>query len=150
MIKIERADVLSQDIMSKADCICFTSNGVIKANGQLVMGAGVALAFARKFPWLPVEAGNAIKEFGNRVNVFWDKVSGTNIVSFPTKHHWRNPSDLNLIAQSAEDLMGLTKDNGWERIYLPFPGVGYGGLKKEDVMSVLESVFDHRITICYI
>lgn len=53
-------DIFGQD---DADVVCVTTNGVVKANGDLVMGQGtptaqhLAAQFARRFPWLPTKLG---------------------------------------------------------------------------------------------
>jgi hypothetical protein len=138
------ANILSPTILSQADAICFTSNGVIKANRELVMGAGVAKAFADRWPWLPRTAGTAVSQGGNRVHIFENKPT---ILSFPTKNHWRNPSDIELIKTSAMQLMGYVEINKWERVYLPYPGIGKGGLSRHFVQSQLEPLMDDRITL---
>ena len=44
-------DILNEGIITDLgyDAICVTTNGVVKRNGELVMGAGVAKQFANKF-----------------------------------------------------------------------------------------------------
>ena len=37
------------DYIGKVDAICITTNGTIKSNGELVMGAGVAKEFYDKY-----------------------------------------------------------------------------------------------------
>ena len=37
-----RADILSNDVLSVANAICVTTNGVVKRNGRLTMGKGTA------------------------------------------------------------------------------------------------------------
>ena len=48
-MKEQKANILSNEIFTIADAICFTSNGILKSNGSLVMGAGVAKAFRDHF-----------------------------------------------------------------------------------------------------
>lgn len=38
------------DYIGKSDIVCVTTNGIVKSNGELVMGAGCALAFKKQFP----------------------------------------------------------------------------------------------------
>jgi hypothetical protein len=142
-----------------ADAICFTSNGIVKANGELVMGAGIAKAFRDRFPMLAKEAGMTVKKHGNHVHAFWaldekdanPLFSSERIVfSFPTKHHFKDPSDVELIERSAKELVtfvnGLTL-SPLNKIYLPRPGIGLGGLKWEDVKKVIEPILDDRFYI---
>ena len=128
------------------DAICFTSNGVVKANGELVMGGGVAKAFYNKQPGLAKEFGFKVKAYGNHVH--WTGVEWKQwVVSFPTKNHWKNPSSLKLIAQSAKELVELTNEKGWKKVYLPYPGIGLGGLNKEDVRKVISPILDDRFIV---
>jgi hypothetical protein len=44
--------------------IVVTTNGIIKSNGDAVMGAGIALEAARKFPDLPRQLGDRLRVIG--------------------------------------------------------------------------------------
>ncbi|MCZ2224447.1 MAG: hypothetical protein LC122_12560 [Chitinophagales bacterium] len=39
------------DFVNIADAICITTNGIVKSNQEAVMGAGIALQAAEKFPF---------------------------------------------------------------------------------------------------
>ena len=143
-MKEQTINILDPRVLQKADAICFTSNGVTKANGALVMGAGVAKAFRDTFPLLDVAAGYAVRTHGNRCQVVRD--SKPAIVAFPTKHHWKDPSSLELIRDSAEQLMRLIEDRGWRMVALPRPGCRNGGLEWTQVKPFL-SVLDDRVVI---
>jgi hypothetical protein len=145
-----------------ANAICFTSNGIVKSNGELVMGAGIAKAFKERWPWLPKRGGDHIKRFGNCIGVlgyvqksdtiycFGDipEEDKTYILNFPTKHHWKNPSSLKLIENSAEGLVFSVNFNKWNKIYLPRPGCGLGGLSWEkDVKPVIAPLLDDRFIV---
>lgn len=145
-----KINVLSDEAISQSDAICFTSNGVVKKNSHLVMGAGVAKAFANKYPWLPFKAGEAVKKYGNRVNSFLEPSSKKYILSFPTKYHWKDNSDINLIRKSAIELMEYVEINNWQRVYLPYPGVGCGKLNSHEVSNALNDILDVRVILCYL
>lgn len=139
---------------SQAQAICVTTNGVVKANGEAVMGRGIALQAARLYPPLPRYLAECIKSKGNRVFYFplsSDTVPGEPaIITFPTKHHWRQPSDMSLIRSSAEQLLDVVESYRLTRVALPFPGCSNGGLRIVDVVNeVLKPVFgaDPRIII---
>lgn len=150
----ERINILSDKAMRNADAICFTSNGVIKKNNELVMGAGIAKAFKNKFEDLPQIAGILVKLNGNicqKIDKHIDMIIGqVNIVSFPTKHHWRDKSDINLIKKSAKELMALIEENNWKMIYLTRPGCGMGGLSWKEVKLAIENILDDRVVIAYL
>ena len=85
----------------KGHWLCVTTNGVVNAQGLLVMGKGVALEAAERFPGLRANWGELVIALGNRPFAY----PPGRLISFPTKHHWKNPSDLELIRKSAEGLM---------------------------------------------
>lgn len=171
-MKILHVNILSEEILKSADAICFTSNGIIKKNGELVMGAGVAKAFKNNWPELPQIFGYKVRagcgcclSNGNRVHITYPNSSYTKklrgpkapdaIISFPTKHHWRDKSDLNLIKKSAEQLVEKTNSREdpykWKKIFLPAPGCSNGGLDFEkEVRPVLEPILDDRFTITFL
>ena len=138
---------------SDADAICFTSNGVVKANGELVMGAGIAKAFRDKWPALAKRAGHCVKNAGNRVHWLITAPVGIgnkhiSIVSFPTKHDYKHQSDLRLISSSAEQLVSLTNIYKWNKVYLTRPGCGLGGLDwRTQVRPLLTPILDDRFII---
>jgi hypothetical protein len=57
---------------------------------------------------------------------------------------WMANSDLRLIEQSAEELLGLTQAFEFESILIPRPGCGAGGLNWDDVRPVLNDTLDDR------
>lgn len=128
-----------------ADAICFTSNGILDKNGCLVMGAGIAKEFKKMFPLLPEKIGSLLRLHGN--HVIHTTYDSFNICSFPTKIHWKGPSEMWLIKRSAQELSEQTDENGWNKIYLPRPGVGMGGLNWEDVKKVIDPILDDRFYV---
>lgn len=140
-------NILDSRILLKADAVCFTSNGVTKQNGALVMGAGVAKSFRDAYPMLDVHAGYCVRTHGNKCQIIREGPPA--IVAFPTKHHWRDPSDLSLIQRSAEQLMALIRDNSWNLVALPRPGCRNGGLLWSEVKPRL-SCLDDRVVIVHL
>lgn len=139
-------------IPPSADAVCVTTNGMTKNNGDAVMGAGIARSFAEKYPSLPKTLGEKLRTEGNHVH---DIATITNayreqhIVSFPTKHHWKNDSDIALIKQSAEELKALADKNNWTCIYLPRPGFGCGRLSWLYVKPVIANILDDRFIVTW-
>jgi hypothetical protein len=127
--------------------IVIPTNGIVKANGEAVMGAGMAKEAASRFPGLPAELGGRIKKTGNR-NYYFTKYG---VMTFPTKHDWKDPSDIQLITQSAaqlgKDLEVLRTQGRDIRYFLPKVGCGLGGLKWEDVRAaILPHLDDNMVT----
>lgn len=129
-----------------ADAIVVTTNGSLRKNGANIMGGGCALEAALKFPWLPHELGRRIQRKGNNVHVFhYD--SDMALVTFPTKENVRHNSILPLIIRSTDQLVEYAEDYVWNKIVMPRPGCGLGGLKWDDVKPILEERLDDRFTV---
>lgn len=152
------------DYIGKVDAICITTNGAIKANGELVMGAGVAKAFYDRYnnsyhiarilaqklyrgPKLP-----HLYVIDSKDNICYkcvdaDDNCGTHVISFPTKNHFQDKSDINLIIQSAKRMIWIANHYKLNSIIIPSPGTGCGKLSKEEVYEELNSIFDNRFYI---
>jgi hypothetical protein len=128
--------------------ICVTTNGIVKNNGELVMGAGIARQFAERFPELPHELGERVNHTGNIVfHLVYPPCKHT-IASFPTKHDWRGSSNLSLVKRSATHLKNLTTKLN-RNLYTVRPGCGNGHLNWErQVKPILKEVgWDDRFFI---
>ena len=55
------------DYIGIADAICVTTNGIVKKNGELVMGAGIAKAMADKYPDLAKVLGKKVNTTGKNI-----------------------------------------------------------------------------------
>ena len=119
--------------------LCVTTNGVIKANGQAVMGAGMAKAFAMIYPQLPAILGQKLAHSGNQVHYLLTD-GDVHIMSFPTKHHWRDFSDLSLIKNSAQTLAKLAVIRPECTFVLTEPGCGLGGLSWSVVRNSIATI----------
>ena len=133
-------------LLREYDAVAVTTNSVIKTNGELVMGAGIAKIFKNRFPTLPKELGRKITTYGNIP--FLIKLKGTNIISFPTKTHYKDKSQIDLIIESAKRIKTLTDKFYWTKVAIPAPGVGLGGLSWEnEVYPALSKLLDDRFII---
>lgn len=116
-----------------------TTNGVVKANGQAVMGAGVAKTLALAYPQLPKILGSKLNSCGNQVHyLLTDR--NIHILSFPTKHHWQDPSDLSLVENSARTLAEIALLKPYCTFVLPRPGCGLGGLSWSIVKNLIAPI----------
>lgn len=126
-----------------ASPVCITTNGIIKKNGQLVMGAGIALQAKMQFPNLPYKLANLVRDYGN--HVFY--LDEENLFSFPTKNDWRDKSDIDLITNSCMQLVGLSTKFGFTQVYLPKPGCANGQLSWPAVDKVISEILDDRFVV---
>lgn len=126
--------------------IVIPTNGITKRTGQAVMGAGLAKQAAKRFPFLPLELGRYLKAHGNRVFAFPAK----QIFTFPVKHDWREDADLELIKQSAEQLLALVDKHELKPpFYLPCVGCGNGKRTWEEVEPILKEILDDRFVVVF-
>ncbi len=134
------------------EAVCITTNGIVKTNGRAVMGRGIALEADKRFQ-LSALLGAYLRQFGNRA--FWmgtrkDTKTGrhVSVVTFPTKRDWRDPSELELIRRSCEQVTAIADKFGLKRVYLPCPGCANGGLDWEtQVKPVIEPLLDDRFVV---
>lgn len=147
MIEVIKLDIFKD---YHADAICVTTNSVVKKNGELVMGKGVAKTFAKLMPQLPLYFGELIEHYGNipfMYNYAKYKYEGVPyhkaVISFPTKEHFANRSILPLILNSMEKLNVIVDNYLLKRVLLPLPGVDNGGLNRGKVLEALSDVYIH-------
>jgi len=109
-----------------------------------VMGKGIALQFKQAFPANfnayqkackaeAVQPGKMlVVDTGNMINPRW-------IINFPTKTHWRAPSQISYIEQGLADLVRVIRENHIQSIALPPLGCGNGGLDWQQVQPLIEA-----------
>lgn len=140
----------------EADAKCITTNGYIKKDGTAVMGAGVAKQAKLIYPELPEVVGKVLKTVGNHVVPVY-RTPDAWLFTFPTKHHWMQGSDIDLIKRSAIELHAQVEEINslrFERdvpllhtIALPRPGCGNGQLSWDDVEPILAPILDDRFVV---
>ena len=128
------------------DAVCVTTNGIVKTNGEAVMGAGIAKEANVRYGVAAI-LGKKISAGGNHCYVL-GKFDHKNLVSFPTKYDWRADSSLELIEQSCRELVELADNNHWHVILLPMVGCGCGKLDSNTVINLLASLLDDRFILC--
>jgi hypothetical protein len=137
------------DIWEHADSgsiLAITTNGSLTPDGRAVFGRGVARQALERFPELAGKLGSLLSAQGSHVYYL-----DNGIVSFPVEETaWSQP-DLRIIARSALELRQLADLSGWQRIVVPRPGCGGGGLAWRDVQPLLLPWFDDRfVVICMV
>ena len=125
-----------------------TTNGYIKKNGQAVMGRGCAKEAADRFSGLSGILGFNLIQYANHVfylHQFGDK----GIITFPVKDTWSEKAKIELIKQSADELICMTIPyfEITEKIYLPRPGCGNGGLEWKDVKPEIEKILTDQVVV---
>jgi hypothetical protein len=122
--------------------VAITTNGMVTKSGKSIMPRGCARQAADRYPELTRLLGSLLINHGNHV---FDL--GRKLVSFPVEEDpYRNP-EMRLIEQSCRELVELTDYKGWQKVVVPRPGCGGGGLSWSDVRPVLERYFDERFHV---
>ena len=124
-----------------ADVRIVTTNGTLRQDGTAIMGRGCAWEAAQRFIMLPRELGALLKKHGNHVMSF----PRYNLITFPTKHHWSEDSDLDLIRQSVKELKQFLLPH--TRYAMVRAGCGHGRLQWEDVEPILAALPNNVIVI---
>ena len=125
-----------------------TTNGVVKSNGELVMGAGIAKQFATRYPSLPSCLGTEVKIRGNLAAVMKLPDLEHFIISYPTKNHFKDKSQRQLLIRNAKEILDIVEYHGIQSVLSVRPGCGLGGLSWEEVKPILEKCgWDDRFTI---
>lgn len=137
--------------------ISFIKNGdIFQADAQALvnpvncagtMGNGLALAFKKMFP--NNEMFYRQECYQNRLDV--GIVFGCQdrryrgafatpvwIINFPTKLHWKNPSQLHYIEYGVEAMKEFIAEKGLTSVAIPALGCGKGGLDWKEVKEILK------------
>jgi hypothetical protein len=137
------------DLHEGGKIVCILTCGSVTTGAgreipRLVMGRGTAYDAASRYPDLPTMLATSVRNVGIP-SVVWDP--GTNLYFFPTKYLWPQPSDINLIKISCNELMNSMTRNRHNEVYLPMPGCGNGKLRWESVRDAIQDLLDDRVTV---
>ncbi len=132
--------------------ITFTEGNLLEARTEAlvntvntvgVMGKGIALMFKERFAenFRLYTAACKAKEVqtGKMFVAPVDELDGPRwIVNFPTKQHWRSPSQMVWIVEGLQDLRRFLIEQHVESIAIPPLGAGNGGLDWADVREQIK------------
>lgn len=109
-----------------------------------VMGKGIALMFKERFPEAFLEYKAACKneevQVGQMLLSYNPEFTGPRyIIHFPTKKHWRNPTQLEWVESGLVALKELILKEKMKSVAIPPLGCGNGGLKWEQVKPMIEA-----------
>lgn len=130
----------------------FTTGNLLEARAQAlvntvntvgVMGKGIALMFKERFDDNYKQYAAACKAKQVRTGAMFitepAELDGPRwIVNFPTKQHWRSPSQLAWIVEGLQDLRRFLVENKVQSVAIPPLGAGNGGLDWELVKPEIE------------
>lgn len=118
--------------------VIIPTNGYVNKLGECVMKRGLSYQAKKLFGKLSIALGNLINQHGNHVYLF----ERQRLITFPTKHSWRDPySDLKLIETSCKELGLVLKQFPNLKIAMPKVGCGAGKLEWDDVAYTINEIF---------
>jgi len=146
------------------DKINFLKGDLLKSDAQAlvnavntvgVMGKGIALQFKNRYPTNYMVYREACKKGELSIGKILvvkegDLINQKFIVNFPTKQHWRSPSEISYIQYGLVALKKAIQEYDIQSIAIPPLGCGLGGLDWDVVKPMIVEAFqdlDINITI---
>lgn len=120
------------------------------------MGKGLALQFKERVPGLYTRYRQLCHKGKFTVDQLWRypwPESDKQVLCFPTKWHWKNPSRLGDVTRNLRKLVELHEQFGITSLAIPPVGCGLGGLSYEhevrkEMFEILERLpFEVRIVL---
>lgn len=121
-----------------------TCCSIVRSDGALTMGRGIAKAMRDKIPDLAPRVGQIIslRPDGDRYGLLVIDMHGHRIGLFQVKEHFKDRADLDLIKMSASRLCAWCERHPDVAVNLNFPGIGHGHRSEEEVLPLLETLPD--------
>ena len=111
-----------------------------------VLGKGLALQFSNKYLWLKEEHRLACLRGQIKIGrVFFHPIPDSSypqyLISFPTKQHWKYPSEITYIEDGLRNLVMQLETiyTDVTSIAIPLLGSGLGGIDSKVSLSLIES-----------
>ena len=120
---------------SKAQTIVNTVNCVG------VMGKGIALVFKLRYPKMFEQYQKYCAQHLIGIGKLWiykGDESDPWVLNFPTKTHWKLPSEYDYIEKGLQKFVDTYKEKGITSIAFPLLGANNGGLDGEKVMQIMQ------------
>ncbi len=106
-----------------------------------VMGAGIAFEYRLRYPEMFQQYRLLCEQGQIAIGKLWIyKAADRWVLNFPTKKHWRYPSQEDFLHIGLEKFMGSYKSRGISSVAFPLLGAQMGGLSAE---RSLEIMLDH-------
>lgn len=134
------------EVYQETDKFLFTSNGIIKGDNSLVMGAGIAKEVRDRFKGIDKAIGTYINSLGIETEKGYGLLlspNGGKVGAFQTKIHYKDESPLWLIRKSTDMLGEYAENNPHIIISMPYPGIGHGNRSMEEIEPIISVLPDN-------
>lgn len=128
----------------QAELFLFTSNSIIKSNGELVMGSGIAMEVRDKHKGIAKRLGTMLLNKGFKSGDIYGMLfdTKTKIAAFQTKTHYSEKSPIELVQYSTNILAELALFIDGE-IHMTMPACGHGGRTVEEILPIVSKLPDN-------
>lgn len=107
-----------------------------------VMGGGLAKVFKERYPDMFEEYKNLCDSKSivpGKLHVWRNPLNDPRwIINFPTKNHWKNPSEISYVVSGLKSLVTWITSNKVKSVAIPALGCGLGGLDWDVVKKIIE------------
>lgn len=139
------------------DLFLITTNCILRQDGALVVGRGIAQQARDRFPGLAASLCQRSLDTcggtspllraspgkcGLLVSSHWPEAK---LGAFQVKHHYRLPTSLELIRHSTAVLCAWCAAHPDAQAILNFPGIGNGRLRRETVLPIIAQLLKQVI-----
>lgn len=104
-----------------------------------VMGAGIAYECRLRYPEMYEKYQALCKDNLLQIGTLWIyKASNKNILNFPTKTDWKQPSKIEYLEKGLQKFVDTYKEKEITSIAFPLLGASHGGLTQEQSISTMK------------
>ena len=130
------------EMLGQVDWFCITTNAIVKNNGALVMGAGIAKQVRDYQQGIDKICGDVVRQHAvHNLYGFIEAMPGLGL--FQVKQHFKDKADLGIIRHSVVKMQEHIKNHPGDLYALNFPGIGNGKLQYDEVKPIIDALPDN-------
>lgn len=106
-----------------------------------VMGKGIALVFKLRYPNMFEQYQNYCSQHLISIGKLWlykGEIDEPWVLNFPTKNHWKLPSEYSYIEKGLQKFVDSYKEKGITSVAFPLLGANNGGLDGDKVVEIMK------------
>lgn len=139
MLQIIKGDIFESDAQTLVNTV----------NCVGVMGKGIALVFKQKYPKMFERYKELCNSKHIKIGSLWlYKGEKQWVLNFPTKDHWRNPTEVEYLKLGLKKFVETYEEKGITSISFPLLGATNGGLNPDVSLRIMtEYLKDVKIPV---